>query len=145
VGSFFDDLMLFSLEPTYKAQDLGFKTPAKPDFLYAGKFIGDIKTGKWHDFLKLNFTAYALAYECDRKQPMDQGLIHHVEFKKSHPVPLHYRTEIVFIDNALRAEFIARRDTKLEVIRDRKDPGRPLQTICEANDCPFIPHCWAGP
>jgi CRISPR-associated protein Csa1 len=144
VGSFFDDLMRFAIEPTYKAEDLGFSTPVKPDFLYGGRFIGDIKTGKWHDFLRLNLTAYALAYECDRDQPMDLGLIHHVEFKNSHPVPLHYHTEIIFIGNALRAEFTAKRDSKLEVMLKGEDPGKPSKSICEANDCPFIPNCWTA-
>ncbi len=142
IGSFYDDLMHFSIEPTYQAELLGFSTPVKPDFVYAGKAIGDIKTGNWHDFMKLNFTAYALAYECDRHQPMNYGLIHHVQFKDTHQVPLHYHTKVEPITNELRTSFINRRDSKLEVLKNGKDPGKPNKTICEENECPFIPYCW---
>src|SRR5207249_8079219 len=92
IGSFYDDLMHFSIEPTYRAELLGFSTPVKPDFVYGGKTIGDIKTGNWHEFKRLAFTGYALAYECDRHQAMNSGIIHQVHFNESLRVPLHYNT-----------------------------------------------------
>jgi len=142
VKAFYDDLMHFSIEPTYRAELLGFSTPVTPDFVYSGKAIGDIKTGNWHEFKRLSFTGYALAYECDRHLDMNSGLIHQVLFKDSLRVPLHYNTKIEPITNELRAQFVNRRDAKLEVLRNGKDPGKPDRKICEQNECPFIPHCW---
>ncbi len=142
VKGFYDDLMHFSIEPTYRAELLGFSTPVKPDFVYGGKTIGDIKTGNWHEFKKLAFTGYALAYECDRHQPMNSGIIHQVHFKDSLGVPLHYNTKVEIITNELRTQFVTRRDAKLEVLRNGNDPGKPDKKICEQNECPFIPHCW---
>jgi len=142
VKAFYDDLMHFSIEPTYRAELLGFSTPVTPDFVYSGKAIGDIKTGNWHEFKRLSFTGYALAYECDRHLDMNSGLIHQVLFKDSLRVPLHYNTKIEPITNELRTQFANRRDAKLEVLRNGKDPGKPDRKICEQNECPFIPHCW---
>lgn len=142
IGSFYDDLMHFSIEPTFEAEELGFSTPVKPDFIYSGKTIGDIKTGNWHEFMNLNLTAYALAYELDRHQHMDYGIIHHVKFSNTRQVPLHYHTKFQPITNELRTFFINRRDSKLEVLKNKTDPGKPNKTICEANECPFIDHCW---
>lgn len=142
VAKFHADLLRFNIEPGYKADVLGFGVPATPDFVYSGKIIGDVKTGPWRQMFWLSLAGYALAYEYDVKHPMDVGIIHHVEFRESHVMPLHYETKLRPIDNALRVAFLQARDKKLLVLLNQQDPGKPDKSVCTASDCPWKEKCW---
>jgi len=141
---FYDGMMHFTFEPSYQADFLGLGEPITPDFLYAGKAIGDIKSGKWEEYMNINFTAYALAYEHENTAPLDVGLIYHVSLEDSCSVPVHWNTQITYIDNTLRAAFLSKRDKKLAILLSRTDPGRAERTVCATNHCPFILTCWDG-
>ena len=142
LDAYFEICMAFSLEPVLDGDPLGFSGPVRPDFVLDGLYLGDIKTGKWKDYMNLTLAAYALAYEFTNQQPINIGAIHNVRFKTNCPVPLHYDTKFRFIGNSLRSLFIQKRDSKLEVIRNEKDPGKPNKAICKENECPFLRTCW---
>jgi CRISPR/Cas system-associated exonuclease Cas4 (RecB family) len=139
---YFQTAMDCAVEPTFAAPELGLRSPVKPDFAFMSSIPGDIKTGTWHEYLKLAVVAYVMAWEADRKVQVHGGYIHHIDFDAHSPIPLHFHTSYVPASPELRTLFVQKRDRKLEVLRDGKDPGRPPKQTCVDNGCPFIFHCW---
>ncbi len=138
---YFQTALECTLEPTFDAPQLGLRSPIKPDFAFLG-VPGDIKTGEWHDYLRLAIVGYVLAWEADRRVPIHGGIVHHVRFQEGSRVPLHHETTYLPVTPQLRTLFVQRRDQKLAILRDRSDPGRPDRVSCVENDCPYIPICW---
>lgn len=140
----FDQYFNFNTDFALTAPHQGFTTPATPDFIYRHKVMGDIKTGTWHDFLEYTIIAYALAYEEDTSDDMNHGAILYVDIPDNRPVPTHYFTDIIYLDDEKRKRFLALRDRRLQIIGNKSDPGTPSsQSECNP-ECPYLSSCWEG-
>jgi CRISPR-associated protein Csa1 len=137
----FQDSFDFNTDFALTTKHHGFGTPSIPDFIFRNTIIGDIKTGPWQDFFLNTVIAYALAYEEHSGIPMNFGAILHVELPQSRLVPTHYRVTIEKLDDYHRKRFLAIRDRKLQIIKDKIDPGKPEdKTKCKG--CSFEETCW---
>ncbi len=138
----FQEYFEFNTDFKLAARHQGFTPPATPDFIYRHKVMGDIKSGKWHQFMEYTVVAYALAFEEHTGDDMDFGVILHVDLPQSRLVPAHYHTDLIFLDDKKREKFFALRDRKLQIVADESDPGTPA-TKDECNpECPFLSSCW---
>ena len=139
----FDNFFHFITDFAITTKHQGFGTPSTPDFIFRNTVIGDIKAGPWQDFLLYTVVAYALAYEEYTGKPIDLGSILHVELMDSRLVPTHYRATIEQLDDHRRKRFLAVRDRKLQIIKDKIDPGKPDdQAKCVG--CSFQDECWGN-
>jgi CRISPR/Cas system-associated exonuclease Cas4 (RecB family) len=135
-------LFPFNVKCKLSAPDLGFSGSAEPDFIYANRVMGDIKSGVWRESFPLTPTAYALAYENETGRKMNLGVIINPVMTQARTVPLHTHSEIYIIDNALRKAVLANRDQKLNMIRMNAKPPLPDQnTVCQP--CGYYDECWA--
>jgi CRISPR/Cas system-associated exonuclease Cas4 (RecB family) len=139
----FEQLFDFSaIEQPISAPALGITDPATPDFVYAGRVIGDIKTGAFHDdTFEITCVAYALAYELEYKRNIDYGIILHVGFSPNHPFPIYQGSRLYKIDSLARSRFLLLRDQKLRVLRERTDPGSQADEP-RCRPCPYHNRCW---
>lgn len=140
-GKVFNDFFDFNTDFALTAKHQGFTIPSIPDFIFRNTIIGDIKSGKWQDFFIYTLVAYALAYEEHTGRPMNCGVILHVDLPSSRLVPAHYYTNIEQLGDYHRMRFIIIRDRKLQIIKDRLDPGiSDDPRKCEG--CSFQQTCW---
>jgi CRISPR-associated protein Csa1 len=77
------------------------------------------KLDAWH---KLYPTGYAIVLESVYEVPIDIGCIVFVSFKDE---KLILKPELFLISDDLRSWWLEERDTKLELVAQRKDPGTP--------------------
>lgn len=137
----FDEYFNFNTDFALTAKHQGFTSPSTPDFIFRNTIIGDIKSGEWQDSHIYTLVAYALAYEEHTGRPMNCGVILHVELPSSRLVPAHYYTSIEQLSDYHRKRFLLMRDRKLQIIKDKVDPGKPNDpTNCRG--CAFQQKCW---
>ena len=135
------ELFPFNLDLSLNAREHGFSDLSTPDFIYKSQVIGDLKTGRWREFLYYTYTAYALAYECDRDEPMNYGAILHVEVSENRQVPVYTHTSMDVISDESRKRFIMLRNRKLKIVHRKKDPGLPRdRSACDI--CGYRFECW---
>lgn len=139
----FEELFDFSaVEHGLAARSLGITDPVTPDFLFARRAIGDIKTGGIHpDTFEITCVAYALAYEAEYKRPIDYGIILHVGSSEDHSFPIYYSSQLFKMDDHARRRFVMLRDQKIDVLVSRQDPGRQEDEL-RCRPCPFYNRCW---
>ncbi|MFX0135554.1 MAG: CRISPR-associated protein Cas4 [Candidatus Hodarchaeota archaeon] len=137
-----EDLFPFNLDLTLSAPRQGFSGPAAPDFIYRHQVVGDIKSGKWKEFFHYTYTAYALAYECDRNSDINYGAILSVEVSLNRPVPLYQQSTIELISDEIRKRFLVIRNRKLEIVYKGEDPGHPDKALCDPKECGYYFYCW---
>lgn len=140
----FEQLFGFSaIEHRLSAPFLGLTEPVTPDFLYAHRAIGDIKTGAFHeDTFELTCVAYALAYEAETKRDIDFGIILHVGKSSKHPFPVYQGSRLYEINDLARTKFVFIRDQKLRVLEQQQiePPVQPDEPRCKP--CRFYSRCW---
>lgn len=139
----FEQLFNFSaIEQKLSPAFLGLTQPITPDFIYADRIIGDIKTGKFdEDAFLMTCVAYALAYEAEYRRNIDFGIILHVEFSPKHSFPIYQGSRIYEIDTGVRRKFTYLRDKKLDVLVQRVEP--PIQQDePRCRPCRFYSQCW---
>lgn len=140
----FDEYLAFNTKVVLRSPNMGFTGKVAPDFIYRHEVIGDIKTGGWQEFFIYTAVAYALAYEEHTRRDMDLGTIVFPQFPRNRSIPVYHHTTVVFLNDTMRRAFKAVRDRKLQIIYDKKDPGRPdSQDKCDPG-CPFLTHCWGN-
>ena len=144
LSSTIEDLFPFTLDLTLSANHQGFSEPATPDFIYKHQVIGDIKTGSWKEYFHYTYTAYALAYECDKHNDIDYGTILNVELTASRAVPLLRQTTLEIISDEIRKRFLIIRNKKLEIVYKGEDPGHPAKALCDPKGCGYYFHCWGS-
>jgi len=141
----FEQLFDFSaIEQNLSASLLGLTEPVTPDFLYARRVIGDIKTGAIQEesFL-MTCVAYALAYEAEYRRNIDFGLILHIDLSHDHPFPVYQGSRLYEINDNARRRFTILRDQKLDVLVQRVEPIiQPDEPRCRP--CGFYSRCWGG-
>ena len=89
---------------------------------YLHDIIFDLKVGKKRDFYRLYSTGYALVFESIYEVPMDIGCTVYVDFRNDQ---LHITKDLFHISDNLRSWWIEERDTKMELVSNSEDPGRP--------------------
>jgi CRISPR-associated protein Csa1 len=94
---------------------------------YLRHIIFDVKVGgPRRDFYRLYPTGYALVFESLYEVPVDVGCSVLVNFRDGRVV---VERDIFFINDDLRNWWLEERDRKLELVAQRRDPGR-------ARECP---------
>jgi CRISPR/Cas system-associated exonuclease Cas4 (RecB family) len=141
----FDQLFDFSaIEHSIAAVSLGLTEPVTPDFLFAHRVIGDIKTGDVHEeTFEMTCVAYALAYEAEYRRDIDYGIILHISFNPNYQYPIYQGSHLYPIDDRARSRFVLLREQKLDVLIQREDPGRQEDEL-RCRPCPFHSECWGG-
>ena len=138
----FSEYLGFNTNIILRSPHLGFTGKVSPDFIYRHEVIGDIKTGAWQEFFMYTAIAYALVYEEHTRRDMNYGTILYPQFPRNQRIPSYHHTSIEFLSDPMRLAFKAVRDRKLQIIHDKKDPGKPdSKNICDPG-CPFLSHCW---
>jgi len=138
----FDEYLGFNTNVVLRSPHMGFTEKVTPDFIYKHEVIGDIKTGIWQEFFMYTAIAYALAYEEHTRRDMNYGTILYPEFSRTRRIPVYHHTSIEFLSDPMRLKFKAVRDRKLQIVHDKKDPGKPdSKDKCDSG-CPFLSYCW---
>ncbi|MEM2865786.1 MAG: type I-A CRISPR-associated protein Cas4/Csa1 [Candidatus Hadarchaeales archaeon] len=92
---------------------------------YLRHLIFDVKVGgPPRDFYRLYPTGYALVFESLYEVPVDVGCSVHVGFRNGRVV---VNRDLFFINDDLRNWWLEERDRKLELVAQRRDPGRPAE------------------
>jgi len=134
-------LFPFNFKVKINAPDLGFSEGVEPDFIFAEKVMGDIKTGEWREFFNLTIAAYALAYENEHRRNMNLGVIINPTFTENRTVPCYPHSSIEIIEDRYRKAVLTIRDEKLEMMKSGEDPNTPSdETLCYS--CGYFSHCW---
>ena len=126
---------------------LGISSPSTPDFIIpAISAIGDIKTGfEFKDYYRLTAAGYALAYENEEGKGNDinLGLIYYFPTRQKDVSFAHLY--IFAIDDALRREFLDRRDEALLVMKNALSTPKVVPAFAErdkyCNHCKYSNDC----
>lgn len=103
---------------------------------YLHHIIFDVKVGgKRKDFYRLYPTGYALVFESLYEVPVDVGCSVLVNFQNGRVV---VERDLFFINDDLRNWWLEERDRKLELIAQRKDPGKGREC---PQSCMFLEVC----
>ncbi len=126
---------------------LGISSPSTPDFIIpAISAIGDIKTGfEFKDYYRLAAAGYALAYENQKGEgnEINFGLIYYFPTRQKDVSFAHLY--IFAIDDALRREFLDRRDEALLVMKNALSTTKVVPAFAErdkyCNHCKYSNDC----
>jgi len=106
------------------------------DYLRAIMF--DLKVAsepqEWH---RLAPVGYALVFESVHEVPVDVCCIVYLNIKNDKII---VRKDLFFANEELRQWWIEERDRKLEIVAEKKDPGKPERLQCE-EDCMYFDVC----
>jgi len=107
------------------------------DYLHAIMF--DLKVGcdseDWH---RLAPVGYALVFESVHEAPIDACCIVYLNVMKDKVM---VKKDLFFANDELRTWWIEERDKKLEIVAERKDPGKPDKARCPI-DCMYYQTCY---
>ena len=107
------------------------------DYLRAIMF--DLKVGSeaqdWH---RLAPVGYSLVFESVHEVPVDVCCVIYLNLVGDRIV---VRKDLFFASDELRSWWIEERDRKLEIVAEKKDPGRPQWSQCE-EDCMYYQVCY---
>jgi CRISPR-associated protein Csa1 len=107
------------------------------DYLRAIMF--DLKvTGKPEDWHRLYSVGYALVFESVHEVPVDICCTVYLSFDDG---KLGVDRDLFFANDELRSWWIEERDRKLEIVAQKKDPGKPEQSQCKEY-CPYFNACY---
>jgi len=133
----------FITKPKIQTTNFGFTSGAEPDFIFDNQIIGDVKTGEWKNSFYYTLAAYALAYENEKRKPINLGIIINPSFSKKRTVPIYTNFEVVALKDPLRKAVIALRDRRIEIIKNKTDKGIPKdRDLCRT--CGYYNHCWGA-
>lgn len=108
---------------------------------YLHNIIYDLKVAaeptEWH---KLAPTGYALVFESIHEVPVDIGCIVYLNIKGE---KIRVKRNLFFISDELRQWWIEERDSKLEIVAQGEDPGKPSKNQCP-KDCIYRHTCYGG-
>ena len=130
-----DPTQRIEIKPNSKV--IGISSPSTPDFILPSfSAIGDIKTGpEFKDYFRLTAAGYALAYENQygKDHDINIGIIYYFPTRKKDISFAH--VYIFIIDDALRKEFLRKRDEALIVMRDANLRPPIIPKIMEKEKC----------
>jgi len=118
----------FLIEHKITGELLGLSGVLSPDcYDYLRKIVFDVKVAEgdvpWY---RLYTTGYAMVLESVYEIPIDIGCTVYIGWKNSAP---HVKRDLFFINEELRRWWVEERDTKQEIVAQKRDPGMP-------NECP---------
>jgi len=107
------------------------------DYLRAIMF--DLKVGdKPHDWHRLAPIGYSIVFESVHEVPVDVCCIVHLSLTGNRIV---VKKDLFFASDELRNWWIEERDRKLEIVAERRDPGKPEGSQCNG-DCMYYQVCY---
>ncbi|MEM2037163.1 MAG: type I-A CRISPR-associated protein Cas4/Csa1 [Candidatus Caldarchaeum sp.] len=115
---------------------LGLNRAVRVDALIPPNVLVEFKTRPPSRLFEVALAGYALCFESMFNVPVNHGLILYVSFEKGGQFRVY--EHFVPIDDALRMEFVERRDLLLRVVAERFDPGLPAE--CDKS-CPYLKIC----
>ncbi|MGC8987796.1 type I-A CRISPR-associated protein Cas4/Csa1 [Infirmifilum sp.] len=121
-------------------EKIGLSRALRVDALIPPGLILELKTRHPRREFELALVGYALAFESEYETPIDRGLLMYVEVDPPKR-RLYVRPRIIALGDALRSEFVERRDKLLELILYDEDPG--VSSNCPS-ECPYIHYCRGG-
>jgi len=137
-------LFPFVTKPTYTVMGFGITNKAQPDFLFDNRVVIDVKSSPWRDEFYITLAGYALALEKATGRPVNLGVIVMPDLHDNRNVPFYFRSEIIPIEDKYRKAFLLRRENLLELMKNRIDPGLPVDnTPCKT--CRYFMHCFPQP
>ncbi len=130
----------FLIEHRISGELLGLSDVLSVDcYDYLRAIIFDLKASnkkeEWH---RLYGVGYALVFESIHEVPVDIccTVYAHVESNK-----INIQKDLFFANDELRQWWIEERDSKLEIVAERKDPGKPEQSQCKEY-CQYYSVCY---
>jgi len=115
---------------------LGLSRSLRVDALFEGSIVLELKYGPFRREYAVAVAGYAMALESFLGIPIDFGAVICVNGEGSRA-----RIHPVYIDNALRQEFIELRDEAIDTLLSDVEP--PRAAACP-EACPFKHVCWGG-
>jgi CRISPR-associated protein Csa1 len=107
------------------------------DYLRAIMF--DLKVGsEAHEWHRLAPVGYSLVFESVHEVPVDVCCVIYLNLVGDRIV---VKKDIFFASDELRSWWIEERDRKLEIVAERKDPGKPERSRCK-EDCMYYQVCY---
>lgn len=107
---------------------------------YLHNIMYDLKVASepenWH---RLAPVGYALVFESIHEVPVDVCCVTYLDIIGGHIV---VKKDLFFAGDELRSWWIEERDRKLEVVAERKDPGKPDRVSCP-KDCMYYHVCYS--
>jgi CRISPR-associated protein Csa1 len=105
---------------------------------YMKAIIFDLKVqSEPQDWHRLAPVGYSLVFESVHEVPVDIGCVVYVNLMGDRIVT---KKDLFFISDELRNWWIEERDRKLEIVAEKRDPGKPERSQCK-DDCMYYKIC----
>ncbi|MCS6785328.1 MAG: type I-A CRISPR-associated protein Cas4/Csa1 [Candidatus Caldarchaeum sp.] len=118
---------------------LGLHRAVRVDALIPPSVIVEFKTRRPSRLFEVALAGYALCFEAQFRVPVDHAVLVYLSFDRDGVCRVY--ENFVAVDDALRMEFVERRDLLLRVAAERFDPGLPPE--CDRY-CPYLKYCRAS-
>jgi len=143
IKSEFNMLLPYDFKLKMSAPELGLSGSSEIDFIMKKSILGEIKSGEWHSFYGVGLAGYAMAYEYDRKEKANLGVIICPTFLNKYKMPIFNNTaNITIINESWRKIFISNRNRRIDLVRTGEDPGKPeSKEFCRT--CGYYTECWS--
>lgn len=123
------------------AKALGLSASVKPDVLYAVTLVGDIKSGRYHDYYESVATGYAIFAEYALKTRVNTAAIVAIDLDLKAGKLRSLRVVPVRPDNKKRLRWMTQRNAAIEILRSATPPAHPAD-VSECSGCHFREKCW---
>ena len=142
IKSEFNMLFPYDFKLKMRAPELGLSGSSEIDFIMKKSILGEIKSDKWHSFYNIGLAGYAMAYEYDRKEKANLGVVVCPTFLNKYKMPLFNNTaNITIINESWRKMFINNRNRRIDLVRTGEDPGKP-DSDESCRTCGYYTECW---
>jgi CRISPR-associated protein Csa1 len=130
----------FLVEHKVSGELLGLSDVLSVDcFDYLRGIMFDLKvTGLKDEWHRLYSLGYALVFESIHEVPVDICCTVYLNVENS---KINVQKDLFFANDELRQWWIEERDRKLEIVAERKDPGKPESSQCKEY-CPYYSVCY---
>jgi len=130
----------FLVEHKLSGELLGLSDVLSVDcFDYLKTIMFDLKvTGTKDEWHRLYSLGYALVFESIHEVPVDVCCTVYLNVENS---KISVQKDLFFANDELRQWWIEERDRKLEIVAERKDPGKPENSQCKEY-CPYFNACY---
>ncbi|MEM4383029.1 MAG: type I-A CRISPR-associated protein Cas4/Csa1 [Candidatus Caldarchaeum sp.] len=117
-------------------RSLGLNRAVRIDALIPPNVIVEFKTRKPSRLYEVALAGYALCFECQFRTPVNHALILYLSYEGGGQFRVYEC--FVPVDDALRMEFVEKRDLLCRVVSEKIDPGLP--EVCDRY-CPYLNVC----
>ncbi|MEM1952234.1 MAG: type I-A CRISPR-associated protein Cas4/Csa1 [Candidatus Caldarchaeum sp.] len=115
---------------------LGLNRAVRVDALIPPNVLVEFKTRPPSRLFEVVLAGYGLCFESMFHVPVNYGVILYINFEEGGRFRVY--EHFVALDDALRMEFVERRDLLLRVVAEKLDPGLPPE--CDKS-CPYLKIC----